>query len=53
MGYFLIGATITIVPDALDLLQQPNIYFHTNGAIVVAFAVAMLAWPLFYWRRSA
>ncbi len=53
MGYFLLGAMITLVPGAVDLLKQPNAYFHANGYIVVAFALAVLAWPLIYWRRSA
>lgn len=53
MGYFLLGAMITLVPGAVDLLKQPNTYFHANGAIVVAFGIAVLAWPLIYWKRSA
>jgi hypothetical protein len=44
---------ITLVPGTLDLLQQPNMYFHMNGAIVIVFALAMLAWPLVYWKRNA
>ena len=53
MGYFLLGAMVTLVPGSVDLLKQPNTYFHANGEIVVAFALAVLAWPLIYWRRGA
>jgi membrane protease YdiL (CAAX protease family) len=50
MGYFLLAAMTALVPGAIDLLQQPNAYFHANGYIVVVFALALLAWPLAKWR---
>ena len=53
MGYFLLGAMTTLVPGAVDLLKQPNAYFHANGYIVVVFALAVLALPLIYWKCSA
>ena len=49
MGYFLLAAMMALVPGAIDLLEQPNPYFHANGYAVIAFALAMLAWPLIYW----
>jgi hypothetical protein len=52
MGYFLLSAMIALVRGAVDLLQQPNTYFHVNGYIVVAFALAILAWPVICWKRS-
>jgi hypothetical protein len=52
LGYFLVCAIVALVPAAVDLLQQPNIYFRVNGYIVVAFAVATLAWPMIYWKRG-
>jgi len=51
LGYLLVGVMITLVPDALELLQQPNSYFHANGYAILACAVALLAWPLWQWRR--
>ncbi len=52
LGYFLLAAMIVLVPAAIDLLQQPNPYFHANGYAVVVFALAILAWPLSTsWRR--
>ncbi len=52
MGYFLLAALITLLPAAIDLLQQPNPYLHANGYAVIAFALAILAWPLMRWQRG-
>lgn len=52
MGYFLFGAMITLVPAAAELVEQPNHYFHANGFAVIACALAILAWPLWQWRRQ-
>jgi hypothetical protein len=52
MGYFLLAAVVAMVPSALELIEQPNPYFHANGYGVLACMLAMLAWPLIYWRRS-
>jgi len=35
-----------LVPDAIELLAQPNAIFHANGYAVIAFAIALLTWPL-------
>ena len=52
MGYFLASAMIALAPGAVELLQQPNEYFRANGYVVVAFAIATLAWPAIYWKRA-
>jgi membrane protease YdiL (CAAX protease family) len=52
LGYFLLAAMLSLIPSAIELLQQPNPYFHANGYAVVACAVAILAWPLMRWKRS-
>ncbi|HTC63308.1 MAG TPA: type II CAAX endopeptidase family protein [Candidatus Saccharimonadales bacterium] len=52
LGYFLLAAMLSLVPSAIELLQQPNSQFHANGYAVVAFALAILAWPLMRWRQS-
>ena len=52
MAYFLLAATIALVTGAVELIQQPNPYFHANAYAVVAFTVALLACPLIYWRRQ-
>jgi hypothetical protein len=51
LGYFLLAATMTMVPAAIELLRQPNPYLHANGYAIVACVLAMLAWPLVKWQR--
>jgi hypothetical protein len=53
MGYFLLAAIVALVPRAADLLDQSNPYFRVNGYAVLAFAIALLSWPLICWRRNA
>jgi CAAX prenyl protease-like protein len=52
LGYFLLAAMIALIPAAIELLEQPNPYLHANGYAVLAFALAILAWPLMRWQRS-
>jgi hypothetical protein len=49
LGYFLLAAVIALVPAAIELLEQPNPYFHANGYAVAAAAMAIVAWPLAQW----
>ena len=49
LGYFLLAATIALVPAAIELLEQPNPYFHANGYAIAVFALAIVAWPLAKW----
>jgi len=51
MGYFLLAAMISVVPVAVELLQQPNAYFRMNGYAVVAFVLVLAGWPLLSWIR--
>jgi len=51
LGYFLLAAMIVLIPAAIELLEQPNPFLHANGYAVLAFALALLAWPLYQWRR--
>jgi hypothetical protein len=53
MGYFLLAAIVALAPGAMEMLDQPNPYFHANGYVVIAFALAVLAGPLIHWRRNA
>jgi hypothetical protein len=52
LGYFLLAATSTLVPAAIELLEQPNPYLHANGYAILAIALAILAWPLMRWQRA-
>jgi len=51
MGYFLLAAMISVVPVAVELLQQPNAYFRMNGYAAVAFVLLLAGWPLKSWIR--
>jgi hypothetical protein len=53
LGYFLLAAMLSLIPAAIELIQQPNAYLHGNGYAVVMIALAILAWPLLRWQRSA
>ena len=53
MGYFLTAVMIVVVPGAIELLEQPNAYFHANGYAVIVFALGLPALPLALWRRGA
>ncbi len=52
LGYFLLAAMTALVPDAIELLTQPNASFRANGYAVTVFAAALLAWPLLFWLRD-
>jgi membrane protease YdiL (CAAX protease family) len=52
LGYFLLAAVMVLIPGAIELLEQPNPYLHANGYAVIAFALAILAWPLLRWQRG-
>jgi membrane protease YdiL (CAAX protease family) len=52
LGYFLLAAMTEFISGAVELLAQPNAYFRANGYAVIAFAIALLAWPLFSWLRD-
>jgi hypothetical protein len=51
-GYFLLAATITLVSGAVELLEQPNSYFHANGYAILVCVLALLSWPVIMWRRQ-
>ncbi len=53
VGYFLLVAMISLVSGAVELLQQPNAYFHMNGYAILLCVLAGLTWPLVVWRRES
>ena len=53
LGYVLLAAMLTLVPGAIDLLEQPNSYLHANGYAVLAIAIGILVWPLMRWQGGA
>jgi membrane protease YdiL (CAAX protease family) len=52
LGYFLLAAMTVLIPEAIDLITQPNAYFRGNAYAVIVFAAALVAWPLVSWRRN-
>jgi len=52
LGYFLLAAMTALIPDAAELVRQPDAYFRGNAYAVFAFAAALLAWPLVCWLRK-
>jgi hypothetical protein len=52
LGYFLLAGMTALIPDAIELLAQPNAYFRANGFAVIAFAILTLAWPAMSWLRN-
>jgi hypothetical protein len=52
LGYFLFAAMTALIAGAIEMLAQPNAYFRANGHALIAFAVAILAWPLASWFRN-
>jgi hypothetical protein len=51
LGYFLLAAMLALLPAAVELLEQPNTYFHAGGYAVAACALALVAWPIMEWNR--
>jgi hypothetical protein len=53
LGYFLLFAVMTAAEAAVELLGQPNMFLHANGAVMAIVGVLLLAWPIVAWRRAA
>ena len=53
LGYFLLLMVTALIPQAVELLAQPNAYFHAQGYAVIAIGAALLAWPLVAWQRAS
>jgi membrane protease YdiL (CAAX protease family) len=52
IGYLLLAALTVLIPEAIDFVTQPNVYFHANAYAVLVFAAALVAWPLMSWLRN-
>ena len=53
IGAYVVAALVTLVPSALELLEQPNSAYHMGGYAIAAFALVVLAWPLIRWQTAA
>jgi len=55
LGCFLIVVLVSALSGLGELLGQPNAFYRTNGYILLAGILALLAWPTLGWlgRQSA
>jgi len=51
--FALLFAVMTAAEAAVELLGQPNMFLHANGAVMAIVGVLLLAWPIVAWRRAA
>ncbi len=52
LGWFLVIACSGLLSGALELLAQPNTFYHQQGYIVTVALGILLLWPLMTWRIS-
>jgi hypothetical protein len=50
LGWFLVIACSALLAGAVELLSQPDRFYHTQGFIVAAALGLLLLWPLLNWR---
>ena len=53
LAYFLLAATATLVPVAVQLLSQPSAFYRANGVATAILLAALLVWPLLVMRHTA
>ncbi|PYU20237.1 MAG: hypothetical protein DMG30_21610 [Acidobacteria bacterium] len=53
LGYFLLAMLLSLSPAIEALIRQPNAYYRTNGAILIATVAILLVLPAFWWRSAA
>ncbi|HSC44962.1 MAG TPA: hypothetical protein VLC94_03990, partial [Candidatus Acidoferrum sp.] len=53
LGYFLVLAIPSLLLGAVELLGQPNAFYHQQGYLVVTALGALLLWPLAAWLGAA
>ena len=53
LGYFLLAMLLSLSSAIDGLIRQPNAYYRTNGAILIAAVAILLVLPLVWWRGAA
>jgi hypothetical protein len=53
LGCFLVAASLAMLGGAVELTSQPDGFYRSQGYLVVAALVILLAWPLVAWRMGA
>ena len=52
LGYFLVLAIPTLLAGCVELLAQPNGFYHTQGMVCAAVLGALLAWLIAAWLTA-
>jgi membrane protease YdiL (CAAX protease family) len=52
LGYFLVLAIPGLLLGAVELLSQPNAFYHQQGAICLGVLAVLLIWPLTGWLTA-
>ena len=52
LGYFLVLAIPTLLAGCVELLAQPNSFYHTQGMLCAAVLGALLAWVIAAWLTA-
>lgn len=53
LGYFFLATLLSLSPAIDALIQQPDIYYRTNGVILIGAALILLVLPGIWWRGVA
>ena len=53
LAYFLLALPLSLSPAIGGLIRQPNTYYRTNGALLIAAVAILLLLPLAWWRGAA
>jgi hypothetical protein len=53
LAYFLLALLLSLSPAIGGLIRQPNTYYRTNGALLIAAVAILLLLPLAWWRGAA
>ncbi len=52
LGYFLVLAIPELLLGAVEMLSQPNGFYHTQGILCMVALAALIAWPLLAWLTA-
>jgi hypothetical protein len=52
LGYFLVLAIPGLLLGAVELLSQPNAFYHQQGAICLGALAVLLIWPMAAWLTA-
>ena len=53
LAYVMLASLLSLSPAIAGFVQQPNTYYRTNGAILIAVVAVLLILPVTWWRAAA